>query len=74
MDFNTSAGREAEIQKNLSEGYANAPELFKSQDAYRKAYGYDTADQGKKAILDAFYSKVSAPQTPETYLQTLFTG
>lgn len=56
IDYNTSAGRESEIQKNVSELTKTNPNLLKDRNAYNKAFGYDTADQGKKAILDASFT------------------
>lgn len=56
VDYNTSAGRESEIQKNVSELTKTNPNLLKDRNAYNQAFGYETADPGKKAILDASFN------------------
>jgi hypothetical protein len=73
-DFNTSQGREQDILKNLNEGFTNAPSLFQNQESYRQAYGYDTADQGKKAILDSFFAGKQTPTDTNSILATLLSG
>jgi hypothetical protein len=73
-DFNTSQGREQDILKNLNEGFTNAPSLFQNQEAYKKAYGYDTADQGKKAILDSFFAGKQTPTDSNSLYSQLSSG
>jgi hypothetical protein len=41
--------------KNLQEGYKNDPSLFSDYETYKKAYNYDTANQEKKDVVDAFW-------------------
>lgn len=48
--------RSQEILNNLNEWYKNAPNLFTDQATFKQAYWYDTADQNKKNILDAFFN------------------
>lgn len=38
IDYNSSVGRESEIQKNLQEGLATNPSLFKDKNAFFQAY------------------------------------
>lgn len=62
IDTNVSAGREKEIMSNLADGAKNAPQLFKDRASFDAAYGYSTADAGKKAILDSFYKQSNVPK------------
>lgn len=56
IDYNKSQGRESEIQKNVTDITTANPTLLKDRTAYNQAFGYATADQGKKAMLDASFS------------------
>lgn len=60
VDFNVWSGREQDILKNLNEGFSNAPDLFQNKDTFKTAYGYATADDTKKKMLDAFFQSKSA--------------
>ena len=70
VDFNTSAGREGEITDNLNRFYA---EGAKDLDTLKKMAGYDTADQGKKNLIDAFW-KSKQPKTTSDYFRGLLTN
>lgn len=63
VDFNLSQGREWEIQKNVADITATNPTLLKDRNAYNQAFGYETADQWKKAILDSAFQS-GQPQVP----------
>lgn len=63
VDFNVSQGREWEIQKNIADITATNPTLLKDRNAYNQAFGYETADQWKKAILDSAFQS-GQPQVP----------
>ncbi len=56
IDYNKSQGRESEIQKNVTEITTANPALLKDRNAYNKAFGYDMADDGKRAMLDAGFT------------------
>lgn len=56
IDFNSSQGREQDIQSNIKQITTDNPALLKDRNAYNQAFGYDTADQGKKAMLDASFN------------------
>lgn len=55
VDYNVSTGREADIQKNLSDITATNPALTQDRAKFDAAFGYSTADVGKKALLDSFF-------------------
>lgn len=63
IDFNLSQGREWDIQKNVADITSTNPTLLKDRTAYNKAFGYETADQWKKALLDSAFQS-GQPQTP----------
>jgi len=63
IDFNLSQGREWDIQKNVADITSTNPTLLKDRNAYNKAFGYETADQWKKALLDSAFQS-GQPQTP----------
>lgn len=48
--------RSYEIQKNLEEGYKNAPQLFNDRDTFNQAYNYDTKPVAEKQALDTFWN------------------
>lgn len=56
IDYNKSQGREQDIQSNIKQITTDNPALLKDRNAYNQAFGYDTADQGKRAMLDASFS------------------
>lgn len=76
VNTNSSQGREAEITQHLNEGYTNNPALFQDYNTFKQAYNYDTADQGKKAILDSFFKSKTQPQslTSNDYFTMLTNG
>lgn len=74
IDYNTSVGRESEIQKNLQEGAKNAPALFKDRATFNAAYGYDTADAGKKALLDSFFNSQQVVPDENTLFAQIVSG
>ena len=61
IDYNKSQGREQEIQANIKQITTDNPALLKDRNAYNQAFGYDTADQGKKAMLDASFTGANTP-------------
>lgn len=74
-NFNVWAWREQEILKNLNEGFVNAPDLFQNQDTFRASYGYATADETKKRMLDAFFqAKNSQQNNPDALFQQIATN
>ena len=76
VNTNSSQGREAEITQHLNDGYTNNPALFQDYNTFKQAYNYDTADQGKKAILDSFFKSKTQPQslTSNDYFTMLTNG
>lgn len=68
MDFNVSAGRETEIQKNLNDISSGNPALLGDRAKFDQAFGYSTADAGKKALLDSFFeSKQAKPDSDSIF-------
>lgn len=63
IDYNASQGRETEIQDNIANITAKNPALLKDRNAYNQAFGYETADAWKKAMLDASFNG-SQPAQP----------
>lgn len=63
IDFNASAWRETQIQDNVTKITQTNTALLKDRNAYNQAFGYETADQGKKAILDSQFTS-SQPVQP----------
>lgn len=61
----TPEARQSEILKNLSEGYAHAPQLFANREAFNQAYNYNTKPANERAVLDSFYAS-KQPQQPQT--------
>lgn len=55
IDYDVSTGRESEIQKNISDITATNPALTQDRAKFDAAFGYQTADVGKKALLDSFF-------------------
>lgn len=60
-DFNSSLGREQEINQHLNEFYQGGATDLNS---LRDMSWYGTADTGKKALIDSFYQS-KQPKTPE---------
>ena len=73
VDFNASAGREDEIQKNLASITATNPALTQDRAKFDAAFGYQTADAGKKALLDSFYDS-KRPKTQDEMYAMLSSG
>lgn len=73
VDFNVSAGREEEIQKNLASITATNPALTQDRAKFDAAFGYSTADAGKKALLDSFYDS-KRPKTQDEMYAMLSSG
>ena len=71
--FDQSQKREQEILTNLNEGFKNAPELFRDVGTFRSSYGYDTADEGKKKMLDAFWQS-KQPKGENQFADILLSG
>lgn len=70
VDYNTSIGREAEINKHLNDAYASG---MTSPASIKAFASYGTADEGKKALIDAFI-KSKTPQSSNDYLNLLVNG
>lgn len=70
VDFNVSTGREAEIQKNLNDITAGNAALLTDRAKYDQAFGYATADAGKKALLDSFFDS-KRPKADETSIYAM---
>lgn len=73
VNYDSSVGRDQEILANLSEGYKNAPDLFADEATFRASYGYATADEGKKRMLDAFY-QAKQPKNEDQFFSILASG
>jgi surface antigen len=56
IDYNSSIGREDQIGNNLATITTQTPELLIDRTKYDRAFGYSTADEGKKALLDSFFA------------------
>lgn len=54
-NYDVSTGREQEIQSNLTRISAENPALLTDRAKFDQAFGYATADAGKKALLDSFF-------------------
>ena len=67
IDYNVSTGREQEIQDNISKITQTNPNLLKDRNAYNQAFGYDTADQGKKALLDSTFNGQVKPNADQIF-------
>lgn len=74
IDYNASAGREQEIQKNIAEITKGNPNLLKDRNAFNQAFGYDTADQWKKALLDSAFQGGNAPLNQKDVLNAFISG
>ena len=74
INYNTSVGREAEIQKNVAEITKGNPALLKDRNAFNKAFWYDTADQGKKALLDSAFMGGNQPMDQKSVLNAFISG
>lgn len=67
IDYNVSAGREWEIQDNIAKITQTNPKLLKDRNAYNQAFGYETADAGKKALLDSTFSGQVKPSQDDIF-------
>lgn len=67
IDYNVSAGREWEIQDNVAKITQTNPNLLKDRNAYNQAFGYETADAGKKALLDSTFSGQVKPSQDDIF-------
>ncbi len=67
IDYNVSAGREWEIQDNIAKITQTNPNLLKDRNAYNQAFGYETADAGKKALLDSTFSGQVKPSQDDIF-------
>lgn len=56
IDYNKSTGRENEISDNLTRITGQDPGLLTDRTRFNDAFGYSTADGGKKALLDSFFA------------------
>lgn len=70
IDYNTSVGREAEVNKHLSDAYNSG---MTTPDSIKAFASYNTADANKKALIDAFI-KSKSPQSSNDYLNLLVNG
>jgi len=57
VNFDSSVGREAEINANLARISQENPNLLTDRSKFDSAFGYTTADIGKKALLDSFFDQ-----------------
>lgn len=74
-DFNTSVGRENEINQNLANITASNQALLTDRNAFNQTFWYSTADDGKKALLDSFFQSKQAEITnPDTLYKTILSG
>lgn len=73
VNYDSSIGRDREILANLSEGFKNAPDLFADEATFKASYGYATADEGKKRMLDAFY-QAKQPKNEDQFFSILASG
>lgn len=71
--FDQSQKREQEILTNLNEGFKNDPSLFRDENTFKASYGYDTADEGKKKMLDAFWQS-KQPKGESQFADVLLSG
>jgi len=62
INYNSSVGREGEISTNLTNITTQDPNLTKDRGLFDQAFGYSTADSGKKAILDSFFQSKTVDQ------------
>ena len=67
IDYNVSAGREWEIQDNVAKITQTNPNLLKDRNAFNQAFGYETADAGKKALLDSTFSGQVKPSQDDIF-------
>ena len=75
VNFNTSVGRENEINANLANITASNQSLLTDRNAFNNAFGYSTADDGKKALLDSFFQSKQAEITnPDILYKTILSG
>ena len=65
--------RVAEINKNLTEGAKNAPQLFNDRKTFENSYGYAQKPQNEKDALDAFW-KTNQEQKKNALVDTLLNG
>lgn len=74
-DYNVGKGREQEILTNLNTDLQSNEKLKQAlatgdYETFKQNYGYDTADQTKKQMLDAFF-QTQQPKNSESFFQTL---
>lgn len=67
VNYNTSVGREADVQKNLDSFVASGMDAEK----LKVASWYETADPQKKAMIDATIAKMSIPIDEKSVLNSL---
>lgn len=77
-DWNIGKGREQDILNNLNDWYKNDQAIQKAimtwdYNSFKQSYWYDTADQTKKNMLDAFF-QARQPKNSESFFKTLVTG
>lgn len=73
-NYDISTGREEEIQSNLTRISAENPALLTDRAKFDQAFGYATADVGKKALLDSFFNSKSANMDSGSIFSTLLSG
>lgn len=62
-NFDTGVGRETDITSNIEQARTSNPNSFKSRNTFNQAFGYETADAAKKALLDKEFTKYNAEDT-----------
>lgn len=78
VDYNVGAGREQEIVNNIADGIKNDARVQEAintgnQEAFRRIYGYETADDTKKRLIDDQFS-VSFGKDAESLFRGLVNG
>lgn len=63
VDYNTSIGREDEIQNNLTKIMGEDQNLSKDRNAFNQKFWYENADEWKKKILDTRWQSVNPMDT-----------
>lgn len=71
--YDQSQKREQEILSNLDTGFKNDPTLFRDENTFKSSYGYATADEGKKRMLDAYWQS-KQPKGENQFADILMSG
>ena len=74
IDYNKSEGRQQDINANLVNITTSNPAIAKDRGTFDKAFGYATADEGKKALLDTFFASKQPLLDGNSIYQNLLQG